>query len=190
MVASVTRGKGHGVGVAACTEIDASCERVWETVADIESWPSYHENILNVERIDVKCDFQGGEKYRISKLMSCGHVRVCNFTVTQVINEGPIKSMKFFHDEGGLLSMVTLTVEPNYGTYESYQHDTCNSEEMVAKGCRLIETAAVEFSCPFGKVLMAVSCFPPLSGMFKRHVKRKFERGLNGFAMAAEKVAQ
>mmetsp|Transcript_25573 Transcript_25573/g.75409 ORF Transcript_25573/g.75409 Transcript_25573/m.75409 type:complete len:207 (-) Transcript_25573:1747-2367(-) len=206
MVTLVTRGKGHGLGVASFTEVAAPCDQVWETITDVESWPSYHENIVSVERVNAEHNFAAGPvthkrpgcdtsassvgtKYRVSKVIH-GHVHVCHFTVTFVDNEGPTKSMKFFHDEGGMLSMVTLTVEPSDDFNCCGEFTSSCEEELSAKRCRLMETAAVELSCPFGKALMAVSCYPPFNGMMKKIIKRKFERGLREFATAAERNVQ
>eukprot|EP00567_Pseudictyota_dubia_P017599 CAMPEP_0197461204 /NCGR_PEP_ID=MMETSP1175-20131217/55875_1 /TAXON_ID=1003142 /ORGANISM="Triceratium dubium, Strain CCMP147" /LENGTH=273 /DNA_ID=CAMNT_0042996443 /DNA_START=93 /DNA_END=914 /DNA_ORIENTATION=- len=198
MITSVTRGEGNSLGVAGCTVIDAPCDLVWGTISDVESWPLYHEKISSVERIEEVRDESAsgsvesgasqspvGAKYRVSKLVK-GRERECHFTVASVKIDGPTRSMKFYHDEGGMLSMFTLTVEPCDNTFQFVPYYS-DADVQVSKSCRLIETAAVGLSCPLGKALLAVSSYPPFNGLVEKVVKRKLARGLRDFALAAER---
>jgi len=181
--ALVTRGNG-ALGAAGCTKVSAPSSRVWETITDIESWPSYHENIQSVTRlvdsVSSKRTTVAGTRYSITKVVH-GRARTFDISVAFIEeDDGVTKSMKMYSNEDWCIYMSTITVSPC---------DRSCQDEECPKGCCLMETLGCEFSCPLGRMLTRASGYPPLKRISTRRIKRRLERTLDGFAAAAERTS-
>lgn len=155
MSATTTRRDGarSGIGVAACREIAAPCDVVWDILTDIEGRPRHLSRVRSVERLDGSAPgtFAVGTKFR-----AVWDAYVVVLTVTSISDgasesEYP-KSITYVSHQANIASRAhssttTVTVEP-----------VTKDGKNVKECCRLFTSVAIMPRGILGHLSMA-ACF-------------------------------
>ena len=86
--------------------INASTERVWAVMADVERWPEWTESMKSVERLD-SADFGVGSKAKL-RIRRSPNANV--WTVTELT---PNRSFTWETNSGAVKGVATHVIEPD-----------------------------------------------------------------------------